>query len=150
MYNHWRPSNNGLVHDLSTCRRTIIVKRPTSLQGLTYIVLKLLKKVNITSAFMDCWEWAWADYIVTLNNYIASSASDVSALLVCTALQPRITRRHCSKFSVVPCRYEHHKTAVYSPASQLASCWAAYSSTVSVDWIHLYHVSVHSPTCLHR
>ena len=30
-----RPSNNGSVHDLSTCRRTNIVKRPTSLQGLT-------------------------------------------------------------------------------------------------------------------
>ena len=43
--------------------------------------------------------WLYCD-----NSYIASSAShsDVSALLVCTALHPQITRRHCSKFSVVP------------------------------------------------
>ena len=66
--------------------------------------------------------------------HVASSASDVSTLLVCTALQPQITHRPYSKFSRVLrlCRYERHKMRVW-PAywfflihtGMLASCWAA-------------------------
>ena len=43
--------------------------------------------------------WLYCD-----NSYIASSASDVSALLVCTALHPQITHTHTHfiKFSVTP------------------------------------------------
>ena len=46
---------------------------------------------------MEYWGRAWADYCDI--SYIASSASDVSALSVCIALHPQITRR---QFSVVP------------------------------------------------
>ena len=42
------------------------------------------------------------ELIICDNNYIASSVSDVSALLVCTALHPQISCRQCSKFSVAP------------------------------------------------
>ena len=46
----------------------------------------------------------WADYIVTIATCTkpAVNASDVSALLVCMALYPQMTCRHCSKFSVMP------------------------------------------------
>ena len=42
---------------------------------------------------------SWSSYD---NSYIRSSASGVSAVLVCMALYPQITCRHCSKFSVAP------------------------------------------------
>ena len=44
----------------------------------------------LVCAFMEYWGRAWDSY----------SSSGVLALLVCTALHPKITRRHCSKFSV--------------------------------------------------
>ena len=67
-------------------------------------------------------------------------------------LHPQITRRHCSISSVsCLCWYERHKTAlqsahqlflIHTGLGVLASCKAAtVSSTVSVGWIHLYHVS---------
>ena len=55
------------------------------------------------------WGWTWADYmyIVTIAT---CSASGVSALLVCTALHPQMTCRHCIKLSVAPMSI---KTAVW-------------------------------------
>ena len=66
-----------------------------------------------------------------VHSLIASSATDVSVLLVYTALHPQITCRHFSKFSVMPkYRYECHKAAIIQSAHQiyigmLASCWVA-------------------------
>ena len=42
------------------------------------------------------------ELIILWHSYTASSASDVSTLLVCMALHPRVTHRHCSKLSVTP------------------------------------------------
>ena len=66
------------------------------------VVLHNLIKIMflITSAFKEYWGQAWADYIVTIAALQSSNASGVPALLVCTALHPQITRRHCSEFSV--------------------------------------------------
>ena len=58
--------------------------------------------ISTASAFKEYWGRAWADWLYCDNSYIASSASYVSALLVCMALHPHITRRHCSMFKVTP------------------------------------------------
>ena len=86
--------------------------------------------------------------------------SGVSALLVTffTSLHPQITCRHCSKFSVVFMSIwtSQNSSTVSSLVAFDSHCRhvgklpGSYSSTVSVGWIRLYHVSVHSPTCLHR
>ena len=104
----------------------------------------------ITSAFKEYCGWAWADYSCD-NSYICSSASGVSALLVCTALHPQITHRHRSKFSRLVsrlCRYERHKTAVIQSAHRsflihtgaLSSCWAA---TLSQHAKSVYTMCLH-------
>ena len=58
--------------------------------------------LDITSAFKEYWRRAWADYIVTIATYAAVHASGVSTPLVCIAVHPQITRRHCSKLNVAP------------------------------------------------
>ena len=96
------------------------------------------------------------------NSYITSSASDVSALLVCIALHPKITCRHCSKFKVAPMSIwtSQNNSAVKQPIScfwfmksysrHVGKLPGSYSSTVSIGWIRLYLVSAQSPTCLRR
>ena len=86
-------------------------------------------------------------------SYIASSPSDVFALLVCKALHPQISHRHCSKFSVTSMSiWTSQNSSTISPSvvSELHRCVGklpgSYSSTISVSWISLYHVSAHSPT----
>ena len=126
---------------------------------------KLMLIIFKTSAFKEYWGQAWAIiyiyiyiYIVTSYTYmyICSSASGVSALLVCTALHPQMPRRHCSKFSVAPMliwtsqnsstvtligRFDSHRCVGKMPGS--------YSSMRCLSrLICLYHVSAHSPTCL--
>ena len=94
--------------------------------------------------------------LITLAIIIASSASDVSALLVCTALQPQITHRYCSKFNVVPLLIwmSRNKTTVSPSVVSDSHRWVgklpgSNSSALSVGWIRLYHVPArHSPTCL--
>ena len=90
--------------------------------------------------------------------YICSSASSVSALSLYGSIHvyPQITRRHCRKFSVAPMSIltsQNNSTVSSSVVHTraLAGCQAAtVSSTVSVGWICLYHVSAHSSTCLRR
>ena len=100
---------------------------------------------------MEYWGQAWADYCDI--SYIASSASDVSALLVCMALHPQITHR---QFSVAPISIStSQNSSTVSPSVVSDSHWhvgklpnsytSRYSSTISVGWISLYHVSAHSP-----
>ena len=59
--------------------------------------------------------WLYCD-----NSYIASSASDVSSLLVCTAIHPQITRRHCRLVIRVVCSEGSHPSKI-STASTLVS-----------------------------
>ena len=110
-------------------------------------------KSQITSAFTEYWGWAWADYIRADYSYICSSASGVSALLVCTALHPQMPRRHCNKFSVVPMliwtsrnsstvtligRFDSHRF--------VGKMSGSYSSMHCLSrLICLYHVSIHLP-----
>ena len=108
----------------------------------------ILLVIVLTSAFKEYWGRAWADYIV----YIYISASGVSALLVCMAPHPQITRRHCSKFSVAPLLIWTSKNSstvkssvVFESHRRIGKLPGSYSSTVSVGWIRLYHVSAHSP-----
>ena len=71
-----------------------------------------------------------------------------SALLVCTTLQPQITHKHCSKFSVVmPMSIWMSKNSCTVSLSVVSnSHWhigkltSSYSFTVSVGWIRLYCV----------
>ena len=113
--------------------------------------------IFITSAFMEYWGRAWADYCDI--SYIASSASVISALLV-YSVQVYIHKQHAGTLASSVsrlCRYEHHKTArTVSPSvvsdsqRRVGKLMSSYSSTVSVGWICLYHVSAQSPTCLRR
>ena len=90
-------------------------------------------------------------------SYIRSSASDVSTLLVCTALhlQKNQTCRYCSKLSCF-CRYEHHKQQYSQSIGQsflihmdaLASCWAATASTTALARIYCW--SATACICLHN
>ena len=64
------------------------------------------------------------------SSYICSSASGVSALLVCTALvHPQITYSHCSKFSVAPLSmWTSQNSSTVSPSSRFwfsitQACW---------------------------
>ena len=54
---------------------------------------------------MEYWGWAWADYIVTIAQYIALHMRWVSSarMFALNGLTPKkLTCRHCSKFSVIP------------------------------------------------
>ena len=94
-----------------------------------------------------------------MYNYcdISSSASDVSALLVFTALhlQKNRTCRYCSKLLRL-CRYEHHKRQYSQSIGQsflihtdaLASCWAATASTTALAQI--YYWCATACICLHN
>ena len=82
-------------------------------------------------------------------------ASGVSPLLVCMALHPQITCRHCTKFSVAPLSIWTSQSSstvcslvVFDSHRRIGKLPSSYSFTVSAGWIHLYHVSVHSPPCL--
>ena len=108
----------------------------------------------ITSAFKEYWGQAWADYYCGNSYmYICSSASGVSTLLICMALHPQITCRHCSRFSVMAYVDMNVTKQQYIGCFQLTQACVgklqdSYGSTVSVGWISgLYHVSAHSPTC---
>ena len=74
-----------------------------------------------SSAFKEYWGQAWADYIVTIAT--CSSTSDVSALLVCTALHTQTTCRRCSKFSVAPMSiWTSQNSSTVSSSVVLAVC----------------------------
>ena len=92
--------------------------------------------------------WLYGD-----NSHITSSASDVSGLLVYTALHQQMTHRYCSKFSISPYADMNATKQQYSqPISNsdshrcVGKLPGSYSSTVSVGWIRLYHVYAHAFT----
>ena len=112
-------------------------------------------KHHNTSALIECTSimvfvslsWLYCD-----NSYICSSTDGVSVLLAgYMALQPQITvtRTHCSKFSVTPLLIwiSQNSSTVSSSVvfdsshRRVVKLPSSYSS---------YHVSAHSPTCLHQ
>ena len=104
---------------------------------------------------VEYWGRAWADYCYI--SYIASSASDVSALLVCMALHLQISRRavQCRAhvdMNVTKQHYSQPWSVVSDSHWRVGKLPGSYSSTFSVGWIRLYHVSAHSPIshCLRR
>ena len=88
----------------------------------------------LTSAFMEYWGRAWADYYCD-NSYIASSASDASALLVRMAsIHPHATNTQAhSKFSVapvlLPVYYRNATNQQYSPEAHRSLLPGSYRST---------------------
>ena len=117
---------------------------------------------------------AWADYIVTIAQLHGFCTWYDPAVLVMSPHYiwlniKQLTQRHCSSVSCL-CQSlqkwaQNSNTvspSVVSPqilllpsiyawfhTGAVASCQAT-TATVSVSSIHLYHVSVHSPTFLHR
>ena len=92
---------------------------PLVTHSLNLVLLKFLVKLA------HSWNTGGEPELIYCDNsYIASSASDVSVLLVCTALHLQITRRHVAS-SVLHlcwyhlCRYERHKLAVQSSSPSI-------------------------------
>ena len=114
---------------------------------LLVICCKLVHSWN-TGASLS---WLYCD-----NSYYtaaANSASDVSALLVCMALHPQITRR---QFSVVPMSiWTSQNSSTVSPSVVSDSHWhvgmlpGSYSFIVFVDNLHKIQWSpLHSIECM--
>ena len=70
---------------------------------------------------------------------MCSNAIGVSALLVCMALHLQITRRHCSKFSVVPMPLNITKQQYSQPISRFRFTKAHWHVLGSIDIFMVDH-----------
>ena len=112
----------------------------------SYNKKKLLAHSRNTGASLS-----WLYYCHNTCSYICSSANGVSALLVCAALHPQMTHRHCSKFSVAPLltwTSQNSSTvsssAIFYSHRRVGKLPGSYSSMHCLS--RLYYVSAHSPT----
>ena len=88
--------------------------------------------------------------IISLN-YIVAFAYDMSLQCQWWRLNiQQLTRRHCSKFSVMPMSiWMSQNSSTVSPSVVYTGVVASCRATVLSCSICLYHVSAHLPTCLH-
>ena len=88
--------------------------------------------------------------IISLN-YIVAFAYDMSLQCQWWRLNiQQLTRRYCSKFSVMPMSiWMSQNSSTVSPSVVYTGVVASCQATVPSCSICLYHVSVHLPTCLH-